>query len=342
MMSDFFETVRKFLTEYLPKQRYLSENTITSYRQALNLFVRFLREVKGHAITKISFSVIDRNVILEFLDWLETERKCSASTRNQRLMVLRAFFDYAGIVDCTHISLYTDSLKIPTKNEQGKIVEFLSENALTALLQQPDPSKKKGLRDLTFMVMMYDTAARCFELLGMRIKDLRLNAEHPIAYLHGKGGKTRTVPLLPKTVQHCKRYLGKFHTDEPCDSEEYVFYTVSHGKRHKMSHDTAADFMNKYCSLAASQCSDMPKHLHPHMIRHTRAMHLYRAGMPLELLAQFMGHSSSESTRVYAYADTEMKRAALEKLDSNSAAQQNISCIWEDDEDMILRLSGLA
>ncbi len=341
MMSDFFETVRKFLTEYLPKQRCLSENTITSYRQAINLFVKFLREVKGYSVIKISFSVIDRKVILEFLDWLEAERKCSASTRNQRLMVLRSFFDYAGIVDCTHISLYTDSLKIPTKNEHGKIVEFLSENALTALLQQPDPGKKTGLRDLTFMVLMYDTAARCFELLGMRIKDLRLNAEHPIAYLHGKGGKTRTVPLLPKTVQHCKRYLSRFHAGEHSNSEEYVFYTVSHGMRHKMSHDTAADFMDKYCSLAAPQCSEMPGHLHPHMIRHTRAMHLYRAGMPLELLAQFMGHSNSESTRVYAYADTEMKRAALEKIESKSTVQKSVPAIWEDDEDMILRLSGL-
>lgn len=78
-MNNFFETIRKFLIEYLPNQRSLSENTIHSYRQALNLFVKFLREVKGYTIAKIQFSVISREMLLEFLDWIETERKCSAS-----------------------------------------------------------------------------------------------------------------------------------------------------------------------------------------------------------------------------------------------------------------------
>lgn len=90
-MNDFFETIKKFLIEYLPNQRCLSENTIRSYRQALNLFVKFLREVKGYTVAKIQFSVISRETLLEFLDWIEIERKCSTSTRNQRLMVLRAF-----------------------------------------------------------------------------------------------------------------------------------------------------------------------------------------------------------------------------------------------------------
>lgn len=340
-MNDFFETIRKFLIEYLPNQRCLSENTIRSYRQSLNLFVKFLREVKGYTVAKIQFSVISREMLLEFLDWIETERKCSASTRNQRLMVLRAFFDYAGSIDCTQTSLYIDSLNIPVKEEHSKIVEFLSETALEALLLQPNPVKKKDQRNLTFMILMYDTAARCCELLGMKIKDLRLNTEHPIAYLHGKGGKTRTVPLLPNTVQHCKRYLKKFHPDEPADSERYVFYTVIHGSQNRMSHDNAADFIKRYGLMAVQKCAEMPEHLHPHMLRHTRAMHLYRNGMPLELLSQFLGHTSVDTTRIYAYADTEMKRAALEKITSKEPNTKTLTAIWGNDEDMILKLSGL-
>lgn len=340
-MNDFFETIRKFLNEYLPHQRCMCQNTIRSYRQALNLFVKYLRKEKQYPVSKINFSIINRDLLLEFLDWLEAERNCSASTRNHRLMVLRAFFDYAGFLECAQISLYKDSLKIPTKKAPGKIVDFLSEKALAALLQQPDTAKEKDLRNLTFMVLMYDTAARSCELLDMKIKDLRINTTHPIAYLHGKGGKTRTVPLLPNTVQHCRRYLNRFHPNEPSDSDRYLFYTKIHGYCQRMSHDTVANFIANYGLKASQECKEMPNHLHPHMMRHTRAMHLYRQGMPLELLSQYLGHTSVETTRIYAYADTEMKRAALEKTDLINITSQTPIAIWENDEDMILRLSGL-
>ena len=199
----------------------------------------------------------------------------------------------------------------------------------------------RGLGDVYKRQIMYDTAARCCELLDMRIKDLRLNAEHPIAYLYGKGGKTRTVPLLSNTVQHCKRYLQKFHPGEPANSEKYMFYTVLHGTQNRMSHDNAANFIERYGLMASHKCVEMPKHLHPHMLRHTRAMHLYHNGMPLDLLSQYLGHASMETTRIYAYADTEMKRAALEKIDAANPTVKTPIAIWEDDENMILRLSGL-
>ena len=199
-----------FLLDYLPKQRCLSPNTILSYRQALNLFVSYMRDERGITAHDLTFSCIDRDMILGFLLWLENVRGCSASTRNQRLMALRSFLEFAGQIDCTQTALHLSACSIPSKEAHGKVVEFLTEPALTALLQQPDPSEQKGLRNLVFMILMYDTAARCGEILDMRICDLCLDAKHPIAYLHGKRRKTRIVPLLEKTVQYCKQYLHKF------------------------------------------------------------------------------------------------------------------------------------
>ena len=79
----------------------------------------------------------------------------------------------------------------------------------------------------------------------------------------------------------------------------------------------------------------------PHQFRHTKAMHLYRNGMPLQLLSEFMGHASLASTQVYAYADTEMKRLAIEK--SSQTMEENISTkpAWQTDEEMIRKLYGL-
>jgi len=311
---------------------------VRSYKQALNLFVRYLREVQCLPIKQIEFKTINREVVLGFLDWLEQERRCSASTRNHRLMVLRAFFAYAGALDCTQVALHLEVSKVPVKKEAGKVVEFLTESALEALLAQPNPKNRIALRNRLFMLLMYDTAARCGELLNMRIRDLRLDTKHPIAYLHGKGNKTRTVPLLEKTVAHCKKYLQRFHPGVPANSDAYVFYTTIHGTHQPMSADTPADFMEQYCVSARQTCPEMPEHVHPHMLRHTRAMHLYRQGMPMVLLSEYLGHASVHTTKIYAYADTEMKRAAIKK--ANPGVDVPLP-IWEGDEEMILELSGL-
>lgn len=341
MMNDFFQVVRMFLLDYLPRQRCLSENTISSYRQTLNLFVTYLREKNGLSVLQIKFSVIEKEIILSFLNWLETDRHCSASTRNQRLMALRSFFDYAGQLDCTQTALYLAVQSIPSKSTVGKTVDFLTEPALSALLMQPDPSKTKELRNLVFMILMYDTAARCGELLQLKLRDIHLDRQHPVVYFTGKGQKTRVVPLMSKTVQHCKNYWNKFHPDERTNSERTFFYTTSHGIQHPMSADTVAVFLKKYGAMAAQVCSEVPDHVHPHMLRHTRAMHLYQQGMPIVLLSDYLGHSSVETTRIYAYADTEMKRAALEKADAINKIAPSSDADWTIDEDTILKLSGL-
>lgn len=340
-MNDFFDTVRHFLLEYLPKQRCLSENTILSYKQTLNLFVSYMQDEQDVSTTKLTFSRIDRDTILGFLTWLETARKCSASTRNQRLMALRSFLEFAGQMDCTQMALYLSACNIPSKESHGRIVEFLTEPSLAALLQQPDPSKPKDLRNLVFMILMYDTAARCSELLNMKVCDLRLDEKHPIAYLHGKGRKTRTVPLLSKTVQHCRKYLRKFHPTANDHGEAPLFFTVIHGAQQKMSPDTVAAFFAKYGSMARSICPEVPEHIHPHMMRHTRAMHLYQSGMPMVLLSQYLGHAQVETTMIYAHADTEMKRAAIQKADAVRGAKPIPDEIWVNNEEMILKLSGL-
>ena len=340
-MNDFFDAVRRFLLDHLPRQRCLSENTILSYKQTLNLFVSYMRNEMGATAAELTFSRIDRDTILGFLSWLENVRGNSASTRNQRLMALRSFLEYAGQTDCAQTALYLSACSIPTKESHGRVVEFLTEPALTAVLRQPDPSDWKDLRNLVFMILMYDTAARCGELLDMKVCDLRLDAKHPIAYLHGKGHKTRTVPLMDRTILHCKHYLCKFHPSEDSHSEEPLFYTVIHGTRQKMSPDTVALFFTKYGRMARNACPEVPEHLHPHMMRHTRAMHLYRSGMPMVLLSQYLGHSQVETTMIYAYADTEMKRAAIQKADAVRKDKPVPDEIWAENEEMILKLSGL-
>ena len=338
-MNDFFKTIRSFIMEYLPKQRCCSENTITAYRCTLNLLVEFLRSEKRLRVSQIDFSIFKRDIVLSFLDWLEKSRNCGIRTRNHRLMALRSFFAYAGIVDCTQIAVQLDVEKIPVKNAPERIVDFLTEEALKVLLEQPDAKNRLGLRNQFFMLLMYDTAARCSELLNMKIRDLRIYTKNPSAYLLAKGDKPRAVSLMNRTVEHCTRYLKAFHLD-PHD-DDYLFYTVIHGTKHRMSADNVAAFMKKYGEIARKICPEVPSRVHPHQLRHTRAIHYYRDGMPMALIAELLGHASAETTKIYAYADTEMKRIAMERADRNRNITPSSTPIWQNDEDMILELSGL-
>jgi site-specific recombinase XerD len=340
-MNDFFHLVRRYLLEYLPSQRRFSENTVRSYRQGLNLYVSYLRDVMQIPTNRIAFRDCTRDSMLGFLDWLGAERGCGATSVNQRLMVLRSFFKYAGETDCAYAAFGADAAAIPARKAKGRTVDFLTEQALKALLAQPDPRNQTGHRNQFFMILMYDAAARCGELLSLRLRDLRHDAARPVVWLHGKGDKTRVVPMLPETVEHCKRYVQAFHGKSPDDKDGLVFHTKSHGEKTRMSADTVALFMRKYGEAARRLCDEVPECVHPHMLRHTRAMHLYRQGMPLHLLSEFLGHASYETTKVYAYADTEMKRVAIEKADILRDGMPPPEPLWTDDEDLILKLSGL-
>lgn len=339
-----FEKVRDFLLVYMPKQRGLSDHTVVSYKQAINQFLMFVSEQKNIQYEDIIFQDWSADMIGKFLVYLEQNRSVSASTRNQRLFALRAFLKYARILNPELMSLSMDAASIAPVKEAKEPVAFLSEDAMGVLLRQPDDSKKIGLRDMCFMVTMYDTAARDCEMLGLKVNSLDLKSSCPKVRLDGKGNKVRYVPLMKKTVLHLKRYLQVFHADDS-ENDGWLFYTVSHGKRNQMSDDNVARFLAKYSAMARLECSEVPEKVTPHQFRHSRAMHLYRNGMPLQLLAEYMGHASAVSTQIYAYADTEMKRKALEKCQGenkdNKDRTDDSSPEWQTNEDLIKKLYGL-
>lgn len=336
----FYKAIRDFLNIYLVKQKNYSPNTQRSYREALNLLLFYFKTEVDIEYAKVGFEDLTYNNISGFLTWLEVERNCSPSTINLRLMAIRSFTKYASIVDPSRIYLQVDVGNVDVRKCQGKVVEFLSIPALTALMEQPDLNKKNGFRDYCFMKLMYDTAARCQELVDVRICDLNIRGAHPTIYLTGKGRKIRIVPISADIVDLLKRYLDTMHPVNARKDSDFLFYTTIHGTRGKMSTDTVSLFMKKYGAAGKRVCTEMPERVHPHQLRHSRAMHLYRSGMPLVLLSEFLGHADVNTTRVYAWADTEMKRRAIQQATGTNTAAP-VEPIWVNDEQMIKRLYGL-
>lgn len=338
--EQFFHTIRSFFEIYLVKNRSCSPNTVKSYKDALNLYLDFLEDTKNIPLAKVDWQCFSRQFVQEFLIWLKEVRDCGSRTQQQRLAAIRSFIQYGGILDVCTVAIQADVEKIKFRKPPQKLVHWLTKEELAAFLSQPDSSKRTGLRDMVFLTVMYDTAARCQELIDLRIQDLCLMQMAPCIYLTGKGNKTRVVPLLPKTAQHLRAYLDKFHPADRRKQTDYVFYTHS-GPQKRMSEDAVAAFVKKYGVSAGLVCPSIPERVHPHMLRHTRAMHLYQDGVPLALISEFLGHSQIETTKVYAYADTEMKRKAIQK--ANCTIPDTVpEPIWKtNDKEMLRKLAGL-
>lgn len=337
-----FELLKEYLTVYLPFQRVVSPLTVTSYKETLNLYVDFLCLYEKLKLKDISFDNINIITIEAFLEWLRIIRSCGLSTQNHHLSVVRAFLKYAGTKDPVFNDYYLSSTQVPRRKEEKQLtVKNFSEDVLNAMLSQPNPRVKVQHRDLFYMILLYDTGTRNSEMLNLRPEDVITDSSSPYIIVHGKGKKVRMVPIMKETVAHYKSYSKRFHK-EPGNNIP-LFYTVIHGLKQQMSADNVARFINKYAEMSRNTCPAVPEKVTPHMYRHSRALNLYRKGVPLPLISEWLGHSNLETTLIYAYADTEMKRAAIEKAtDANHPLRKTEGfneAIF--DEETLKRLCGL-
>ena len=105
---------------------------------------------------------------------------------------------------------------------------------------QPDNRTVKGKRNSMIVILLYDTATRVQELVDMKVADLHLGARNPFIIVTGKGSKTRSIPLMDKTVAHLKEYLRRFHSDSVDGNNDPLLYPIRDGMPHKLSTDAVS------------------------------------------------------------------------------------------------------
>jgi integrase/recombinase XerD len=307
MATDFAVCLRRFLTTYLAGLRGCSPNTVASYRDAFKLLIVFFRDERSIPPNKLTLDCVDVAAIAGFLDWLEVSRGNSASTRNQRLAAISSFCAWMQTEDPARMASYQDILAIPAKKHLHPNMHHLTVEQTRRLLAQPDRSTRQGRRDATLLATLYDTAARVQELADLTVRDIRL--QHPaMAALTGKGRKTRHVPLMTNTAAILTSYLAEYRLDRPGHDDHPVFFN-QHGT--KLSRGGIAWIIGKYLTRGEDpQLTDAD--VSPHTLRHSKAMHLYEAGVPLPYIRDILGHVDLSTTEIYARASTEAKRKALE------------------------------
>lgn len=333
--TDFAKHLTAFFGNYLPGVKNLSKNTILSYRDAFRLLLVFFRDIRGIAPEKLSFKKFNVELVYDFLNWLQNERNCSIATRNQRLIAIHAFFRYVQVHEPEQIFLCQQILQIPTKKYQQPIVAHLSPEQMKALLAAPDSSTHRGRRDMTLLSVLYDTGARVQELCDLCVKDIRL--EHPaIITLTGKGRKIRHVPILGTTVELLRIYLKENKIFLNGNPDAPLFFNQRYSK---LTRGGVSHILQKYAESVSEKYPNMPKIITPHMIRHSKAMHLYQAGVNLIYIRDILGHADISTTDIYARADTESKRKELERAFPDITP--NAPSSWNHDENLLEFLNSL-
>ena len=264
--NDFAWYLSSFLSKYLPGQKNLSSNTIASYRDAFKIFLVFCDEAKGLKPQNITLNLLTSQTITEFLGWIEEKRKCSIATRNQRLSVIHAFFRYVQKESPDNLFEIHKILGIPLKKKPKPLVSYLNSDELKILFSQPDTSSKQGRRDLVLLILMYDSAARVSELIDLKISDIRLSSPSVVT-LHGKGDRSRQVPIIGKTKNHLTAYLEehkKYHWGI-ATQDAPVFFNQQHKK---LSRWGVCYILNKYVEMAARNTKfNIDFDVTPHVIR---------------------------------------------------------------------------
>ena len=315
-----FKLIRNYLLVYLPVQREASPHTVTDYRTVLSQYLSFAAEKNGIKLNAVTFDMFNRENVDAYLDHLTAGKKYSPATRNNRLAAIRAFVSYASACYPEYMALESELSAIKVqKDDPFSKVDYMTENAVTALLNEPDAKTRIGLRDRTLMIFLYDSGARISEALGVR-----------------------TVPLMEKTVEHLRQYLCVFHKEESPTSAVTLFYVLHKGKKEPMNDETVRVRLQKYADSAREKCTEVPQNVHPHLWRHTRAMHLYQHGMDLALVSQWLGHANLSTSLVYAYADTEHKRDAIEKaMGGEHSGITDATLCTVDDDTLLKKLYGM-
>jgi site-specific recombinase XerD len=331
--TDFSKSLTDFLSLYLPGEKGLSHNTICAYKDTFLLFLRFMQEKQSVEASKLMLKDITQERIISFLDWLQSERHCSNSTRNARLAALHSFFRYLQYHNPDTLYEWQRILSIPNKKAEKPTMTYLTLDGIKLLLKQPDQSTPKGKRNLAMLSLMYDSGARVQEIIDMLPLSINFNRPYTIR-ITGKGNKKRIVPLMENQVNLLKEYMK---CNRLLESYASAYPLFSNARMEKLSRMGITLILKKYADMARSEDpSLMPSNITPHVLRHSKAMHLLQAGVNLIYIRDFLGHTAVSTTEIYARADSKSKREAIEKAYiSVSKGDSKRDALWLKDAELL-------
>lgn len=312
--------VQNYFQQHLRRVRGASDHTIRTYRDALRLFFTYASEHLHRPLADLRLDDLRVDVVLRFLNQLETERGNGAATRNCRLAAIRGLVAHLLRHDPTRADQYRQILAVPAKRARSRPPIYLEPDEVRAVLAQPDPETPAGARDLALLLFLYNTGARISEALSVRTDDLHFDRPRQVR-LHGKGNKDRWCPLWSETARAIKRLI---ETTGPVDGS--VFRSA---RGVPLTRDGAAYLLEKYVRRAATSTPSLRRRrITPHVLRHSCAVALLQAGVDLTVIRDYLGHVSVATTGLYVSSNMKMKRAVLNAFWRRAGLDRQPSSHW--------------
>ncbi len=337
-VTDFAKLTSGFLGEYLPNEKGVSTNTIKSYSYTFILLIRFMQLVLKVPPTRLTLGHLTKEVIVGFLDWLQKERKCGDATRNQRLAALSSFIKYAEYTSPSNLFNCHQILSIPIKRTVRNSIDYLTLDGMKLLLQQPDIEKPKGIRDLTLLSLMYESAARVQEIIDLTPESLFIVNRPYRVILHGKADKYRAVPLPDKQAELLRKYMDQ---NGRLNRENVKKPLFPNAQGQKMTRNGVNNILMKYVKMAKDKNTSLiPNHLSCHAMRHSKAMQLLESNIQLIHIRDFLGHKSVLTTEIYARANPKYTFEAVKNAYKNITADE--IPVWEGDNELMKMLRELS
>lgn len=325
--------VRRFLLEHMIADRNLSLNTQKSYRDMLALLLPFAAAAASKAIDQLSIEHLTVDILKAFLQHIQEARSCCVATRNQRLAAIHALAHFMAEHSPEHIAWCGSVRSIPFKKTARPHVSYLDKPEVDALLLAAKGDSVQSRRDYALLLFLYNSGARAGEAAALVVGNLELRSvagsQQHVVKVFGKGSKTRYCPLWPATARALTSITADRGKDEPVFLNRLNQRLTRHG---------IYFVVERYARMAAKKLPSLAeKKVSPHLLRHTTACHLLKAGVDINTIRAWLGHVSLDTTNIYAEIDVEMKSRALAQCEITGGRSRP----WRENANLMAFLKSL-
>ena len=293
---------------YLAVERNASPYTVRNYTNDLlgnysrgtgKGFFQFLRLKKINSLNEV-----DKHVLRDYLSYLMEQGLAKASIA-RKLSAIRSFYRYLlreEIITSSPVTA-TSSPKL-----DRRLPSFLTIDEITRLLEAPDLTAPQGQRDRAFLELLYAAGLRVSELVRLNLEQVTLGTHEIRGW--GKGAKERMGLMGEPAARALIAYLDQGRLKLLGKKRSNALFVNRYGGR--LPERRIQIILGKYARLAG-----IGRRVHPHLLRHTFATHMYEAGVSIDDLKEIMGHDDNTETTIYIHITLDAARRMLQEHIAN-------------------------